>query len=130
MKVCFETFGCRLNKAEALQMEADYLARGWERTESHADADLFVIRGCSVTSHAQSECEKLIAHLKRKHPLAQFRICGCIDKKNLKVPGLESPNVRTPRFPNLKPQTSNLKLQTSNLKLQTLTPLFSQTPKS
>ena len=103
MKVCFETFGCRLNKAEALQMEADYLARGWERTESHANADLFVIRGCSVTAHAQSECEKLIAHLKRKYPLAQFRICGCIDKKTLKVPGLESPNVRVPRFPNRQP---------------------------
>ena len=79
MKVCFETFGCRLNKAEALQMEADYLARGWERTESHADADLFVIRGCSVTAHAQSECEKLIDHLKHKYPLAQFRILGCLD---------------------------------------------------
>ena len=102
MKVCFETFGCRLNKAEALQMEADYLARGWERTESHADADLFVIRGCSVTAHAQSECEKLITHLKRKYPLAQFRICGCIDKKSLKVSGFESLNVRAPRPPNFQ----------------------------
>ena len=105
MKVCFETFGCRLNKAEALQMEADYLARGWERTESHADADLFVIRGCSVTAHAQSECEKLITHLKRKYPLAQFRICGCIDKKSLKVSGFESLNVRAPRPPNFQTLT-------------------------
>ena len=43
MKVCFETFGCRLNKAEALQMEAEYAAKGWERTEKHSDADLFVL---------------------------------------------------------------------------------------
>ena len=78
MKVCFETFGCRLNKAEALQMEADYLARGWQLTEKHADADLFVIRGCSVTARAQRDCEKLITHLKRHYPLAQFRICGCL----------------------------------------------------
>ena len=119
MKVCFETFGCRLNKAEALQMEADYLARGWERTESHANADLFVIRGCSVTAHAQRECEKLITHLKRKYPLAQFRICGCIDKKSLKVSGFESMNVRAPRFPNR--QT----LKPSNL--QTLKPSNPQT---
>ena len=34
MKVCFETFGCRLNKAEALQQEADYAAKGWEITDS------------------------------------------------------------------------------------------------
>ena len=60
MKVCFETFGCRLNKAEALQMEAEYFAKGWERTEKHSDADLFVVRGCSVTKRAQRDCEKLI----------------------------------------------------------------------
>ncbi|MBQ6327574.1 MAG: tRNA (N6-isopentenyl adenosine(37)-C2)-methylthiotransferase MiaB, partial [Kiritimatiellae bacterium] len=56
MKVCFETFGCRLNKAEALQMEAEYLAKGWESTDEHKEADLFVVRGCSVTARAQREC--------------------------------------------------------------------------
>ena len=60
-------------------MEADYLARGWQLTEKHSDADLFVIRGCSVTARAQRDCEKLITHLKRHYPLAQFRICGCLN---------------------------------------------------
>ena len=78
MKVCFETFGCRLNKAEALQMEADYLADGWEVTTKHSDANLFVIRGCSVTARAQYECEKLIAHLKRRYPAAGIKVCGCL----------------------------------------------------
>ena len=78
MKVCFETFGCRLNKAEALQMEADYLADGWEVTDRHADADLFVVRGCSVTSRAQHECEKLVDHLKRHYPKARLKVCGCL----------------------------------------------------
>ena len=77
MKVCFETFGCRLNKAEALQMEADYLAAGWEVTTKHSDANRFVIRCCSVTSRAQAECEKLVAHLKRKYPSTAVAICGC-----------------------------------------------------
>ena len=81
MKVCFETFGCRLNKAEALQMEANYLAQGWERTEKHSDADLFVVRGCSVTQRAQRDCEKLISHLKRRYPLVPLRVCGCIETK-------------------------------------------------
>ena len=78
MKVCFETFGCRLNKAEALAMEADYLARGWERTESHADADLVVVRGCSVTARAQRDCEKLIDHLRRRYPRTPVRVFGCL----------------------------------------------------
>ena len=82
MKVCFETFGCRLNKAEALQMEADYLAKGWERTEKHSDADLFVVRGCSVTRRAQEECEDLIVHLRRRYPTKPIRICGCLEHKD------------------------------------------------
>ena len=79
MKVCFETFGCRLNKAEALQMEAEYLDKGWALTDKHSDADLFVVRGCSVTARAQSECEKLIAHLKRHYPNTPVRTCGCLN---------------------------------------------------
>ena len=69
MKVCFETFGCRLNRAEALEDEARFLARGWTRTEKHSDADLIVVRGCSVTARAQRDCERLIGHIRRKYPL-------------------------------------------------------------
>lgn len=78
MKVCFETFGCRLNRAEALEEEAKYLARGWERTESHAEAQLIVVRGCSVTARAQRDCERLIDHIKRKYPLKRIIVTGCL----------------------------------------------------
>ena len=78
MTVCFETFGCRLNKAEALQMEAEYLARGWKLTKVHKEADLFVVRGCSVTRRAQEDCERLIAHLRRRYPAKEVRVCGCL----------------------------------------------------
>ena len=81
MKVCFETFGCRLNKAEALSMEAAYLEKGWELTSCHADADLFVVRGCSVTARAQRDCEKLIEHLRRAYPATPLRVCGCLSQK-------------------------------------------------
>lgn len=78
MKVCFETFGCRLNRAEALEDEAKYLARGWELTESHADAQLIVVRGCSVTARAQKDCERLIDHIKRKYPFKRVLVTGCL----------------------------------------------------
>ncbi len=78
MKVCFETFGCRLNRAEALDEEAKYLARGWELTESHADAQLIVIRGCSVTARAQRDCERLIDHIRRKYPFKRVIVTGCL----------------------------------------------------
>jgi len=86
MKICFETFGCRLNRAEALKDEARYLAAGYERTEEHADADVIVVRGCSVTSRAQKDCEKLIDHLKRKYPFKRIVVTGCIKAEGLGKP--------------------------------------------
>ena len=80
MKVRFITFGCRLNKAEALQMEADYLSEGWETTDDSSEADLFVVRGCSVTAKAQRDCEKFIAALRREFPETPLRLCGCLEK--------------------------------------------------
>ena len=99
MKVCFETFGCRLNKAEALQMEAEYLANGWEVTTKHSDANLFVIRGCSVTSRAQRECERLIGHLKRHYPSAGIKVCGCL-KSSDSSPTTNRPGNQTIEQPN------------------------------
>ena len=78
MKVCFDTFGCRLNRAEALEQEAEYLAGGWKLTNKHSDADVIVVRGCSVTRRAQRDCEQLIAHIRKKYPNTRLLIEGCI----------------------------------------------------
>ena len=86
MKVCFDTFGCRLNKAEALAMEADYVAKGWKVTDSHANANLFVVRGCSVTARAQRDCEHLIAHLRHHYPNTPIRIFGCLKRGTKAAP--------------------------------------------
>lgn len=81
MKVCFETFGCRLNRSEALSLEAGFVARGWQTTDSHAEADLIVVRGCSVTARAQHDCEKLIEHIAEKYPTKRLVVTGCMQKK-------------------------------------------------
>lgn len=81
MKVCFDTFGCRLNRAEALEMRAKFEERGWEVASSHADADLIIVRGCSVTARAQSDCEKHIDHLREKYPLKRIVATGCLEEK-------------------------------------------------
>lgn len=108
MKVCFETFGCRLNKAEAIQMEADYLASGWELAEKHADADLFVIRGCSVTARAQHDCEKLIDHLKRHYPMVPIKVCGCLKPP---VSVLRRPDIPPPEAPTTPVRTARAYLK-------------------
>ncbi len=81
MKVCFETFGCRLSRAEALEQEAEFLERGWQLTEKHSDADLIIVRGCSVTRRAQHDSERLVEHIKSKYPMTRLVVTGCLPKK-------------------------------------------------
>ena len=91
--VAFVTFGCRLNKAEALDLEARYAAAGWRIAGPHSHApDLIIVRGCSVTAKAQRDCEKAIAHLRERFPAADIRITGCL-------PGAETGKTDLPAEP-------------------------------
>ena len=122
-RVAFVTFGCRLNKAEALDLEAQYAAAGWQivtlkagvhpntlaTAAHHPDQfpspeedtpDVIIVRGCSVTTKAQRDCEKAIAHLRTRFPAADIRITGCLPQ--------------TTHSKNLKPQTINCHLSTIN----------------
>jgi threonylcarbamoyladenosine tRNA methylthiotransferase MtaB len=81
MKVCFETFGCRLNRAEALDLEARFVSRGWTTTERHDDADMIVVRCCSVTHRAQRDCERLVEHIRGKYPTKRVVVTGCTAEK-------------------------------------------------
>ena len=96
MKVAFVTFGCRLNRAESLDLEARYRAAGHEiidlggprsvtaaytggpRSVAATIPDLILVRGCSVTAKAQRDCEKAIAHLRAQFPTAEVHPLGCL----------------------------------------------------
>lgn len=84
MKVAFVTFGCRLNRAESLDLEARYQAAGHEIVDlgsvpnMGSIPDLILVRGCSVTAKAQRDCEKAIAHLRTRFPTSEIRPIGCL----------------------------------------------------
>ena len=81
MTVAFVTFGCRLNRAEALELEARYVAEGWEVVRAEAPGtppDRIVVRGCAVTAKAQRDCEKAIDHLRERFPRAEILVTGCL----------------------------------------------------
>ena len=99
MRVCFETFGCRLNRAEALQREAQFLAAGWTTTASHAEADLVIVRGCSVTARAQRDCERVIAHIRRKYPNKRIVVEGCLREAKDPQPAIPSVERETDAVP-------------------------------
>ena len=107
MKIAFVTFGCRLNRAESLDLEARYRTAGHEIIDlgsvpqpsvpqpsqssgpvpkttgtvpktTGTVPDLILVRGCSVTAKAQRDCEKAIAHLRTQFPTAEVRPIGCL----------------------------------------------------
>ena len=89
MRICFVTFGCRLNRAESLEQEAQYAAAGWDVVQlpssvdevdelNAAVPDVIVVRGCSVTAKAQRDCEKKIAQLRIRFPDAEILTVGCL----------------------------------------------------
>ncbi|MGN0853609.1 MAG: radical SAM protein [Kiritimatiellia bacterium] len=78
--IAFVTFGCRLNRAEALDFEARARAEGCRVVDldSGIVPDRIVVRGCSVTAKAQRDCEKTIGRLRQRFPLTDIRITGCL----------------------------------------------------
>ncbi len=80
VKIAFQTFGCRLNRAEALDQEARYAAEGHEvvALDDACSPDVIVVRGCSVTAKAERDCRKAIAHLRARFPSARIELTGCL----------------------------------------------------
>jgi len=79
MRVAFVTFGCRLNRAESLDLEARVRAAGHTVVSVSDDVpDVVFVRGCSVTAKAQRDSEKAIAHLKERFPAARIIPLGCL----------------------------------------------------
>lgn len=98
MTISFLTFGCRLNQAESLDLQARLSAAGHTvlplpapsqkspclsasvlNSSPHVPApDLIIVRGCSVTARAQRDCEKRLAALARSFPSAEIVPVGCL----------------------------------------------------
>jgi threonylcarbamoyladenosine tRNA methylthiotransferase MtaB len=70
------TFGCRVNQAESLAIEAALRARGDEPAEV-GDADLVVVNSCSVTASADQGTRQAIRKVSRVNPSARIVVTGC-----------------------------------------------------
>ena len=69
-----------MNRSEALDQEAEFLAAGHQIVSISGDTlpDLIVVRGCSVTAKAERECRKAIDRLRARFPLARISVAGCL----------------------------------------------------
>ena len=69
------TFGCRVNQYET-QMMRELLALRYEIVS--ADADLYVINACTVTSLAERKARQTVHRLRREAPAAKIIVIGCV----------------------------------------------------
>jgi threonylcarbamoyladenosine tRNA methylthiotransferase MtaB len=76
MKYSVITFGCRVNQADSLGFEEEFLSRG-ARPAPPEEADVVVINTCSVTSSADQGARQTIRRLSRHNPDARIIVTGC-----------------------------------------------------
>lgn len=76
MKYAVVTFGCRVNQADSLAIERDFLGRGAVAVRPD-EADVVVVNTCSVTASADQGARQVIRRIARSNPSARVVVTGC-----------------------------------------------------
>jgi len=117
-----QTFGCRVNQAEAFSWADEFQNRGLRYEKDFTRSDFIVVNSCTLTSRADRDVRKFIKRASRLNPKARLILTGCYverksedfeefpqvwlllsntDKRNLpaKVLPLANPQKNIPNFP-------------------------------
>ncbi len=76
-KVAFLTLGCKVNSYETNAMEQLFVEAGYELTEFHNKADIYVINTCTVTNMADRKSRQMLHRAKKLNPEAVIVAAGC-----------------------------------------------------
>ena len=76
MKYAVITFGCRVNQADSLAIEAQLQERGAVAAPP-AEADVVVVNTCSVTASADQGTRQTIRRIVRDNPAVRVIVTGC-----------------------------------------------------
>jgi threonylcarbamoyladenosine tRNA methylthiotransferase MtaB len=76
VKYTVVTFGCRVNQADSLAVEAELSSRGAERVSADR-AELIIVNTCSVTASADQGARQSIRRMARENPGARIVATGC-----------------------------------------------------
>lgn len=71
------TLGCKVNRFESDAVGMALTSRGWQETDTPADADVCIINTCTVTGKASTESRHHIRQTIRKNPAAKMVVTGC-----------------------------------------------------
>jgi threonylcarbamoyladenosine tRNA methylthiotransferase MtaB len=76
MKYAVVTFGCRVNQADSLAIEAQLRSRGAVEAPA-AQADVVIVNSCSVTANADQAVRQTVRKVVRANPGVKVVVTGC-----------------------------------------------------
>ncbi len=79
-KLFIYTFGCKINQYESQIIREKYCLKDYQYTGSFEQADVIIINSCSVTAHADKQCDQIINKFHNKNPKAKIILTGCYAK--------------------------------------------------
>ena len=69
------TLGCKVNQYESEAVEELFIKKGYEKVS--ANADIYVINTCTVTSMSDRKSRQMISRARRDNPNAVVAVMGC-----------------------------------------------------
>ena len=81
-KICFVTFGCKVNYYETECMKSMFREAGFEVTDKAISADIVVINSCTVTASGDSRTLTALRKLRSALPEAVIALTGCYPQAN------------------------------------------------
>jgi threonylcarbamoyladenosine tRNA methylthiotransferase MtaB len=75
--VAVESLGCKLNQAEAQQLERELAAAGYWLVAPKDGADIYILNTCTVTHIADRKSRHLLRLARRRNPAARLVVTGC-----------------------------------------------------
>ena len=77
MKIYIYTFGCKINQYESQLIREKYCLQNYEYVDNFEQADVIIVNSCSVTAHADKQCDQIIKKFYTKNPSAKIILTGC-----------------------------------------------------
>lgn len=77
-----QTFGCRVNQAEAFVWSEALQKKGLEQGTNPFLSDLVIVNSCTLTAGADRDVRRFLRGVARKNPEARVVVTGCFVEKN------------------------------------------------
>ena len=100
MRIYIRTFGCPLNKFEAIVMEHHLRESGYSIVDSLNESDIIIVNTCGVKKQTEDRIIDYLKYLNRRYPGKKLVLSGCLPlinkerlSREIRFEGLTGPSV-------------------------------------